>query len=112
MISQDIVQHLMCRGKAAWVLTKRASLKILSHGTGRMRSQSSDAFRNLIDANRENAVLFLEKCVKLSEVRSGNVPVIISQLEQEYVLIGKRLSQSVDCPVRKAISRFYFCCRA
>jgi hypothetical protein len=87
VIFEDIVQHLMRRRKATWVFTKSASLKILSHGAGRMRSQSSDAFCHLIYANREDAVLFLEKRVKLPKMRAGNVPMAIPQLNQEYVFI-------------------------
>ena len=52
-----------------------------------------DAFRDVVDMACENAGLFREESVKFGKVRPGDVPMVVTQLDVQHMLVGKHLGQ-------------------
>ena len=66
-------------------------------------SKRPDAFRDAVDMACENAELFREESVKFGKVRPGDVPMIVTQLNVQYVLVGKHLGQNSDRSIQPRV---------
>ena len=72
--------------------------------------QSAAAFGNLIDDFTELGILLLEELVQVVELRSGDVPMVVSCFGVEQILDGQQGVQDLDdtATVCSSESRYFF----
>src|SRR5262245_55694089 len=81
--------HHLLRGRDARRRLHGRELRALDVGAGGRRAEGPDAFRDLVDGERELRVLRLEERVERGEHRAGHVPVEVVRLQVQRVAVGQ-----------------------
>src|SRR3712207_2268701 len=90
------MQHPVLIGNTSWLFPYAGELRELGHRAAGKAAELPHIFGDLVDYFRQLFVHFLEEFVQTVEARTDHVPVIISGLDIQHVLIREQAVERGD----------------